>query len=106
MLPANYTKYIKLETGYGLLALTVALSGAAITPRWDSAIQYCVPNTECRVVKEVDPDTFNWHQEQTRQNIEKLAQRKKNNKKSDKWYTFALDAYSGWDNASYDFSEG
>lgn len=105
MIPFKYTKYIRLETGYGLLALTVALAGAAIIPRWDSAIQYCVPNTECRVVKEVEPETFNWHQEQAKQNAEKLAQRKKNNKKSGYWYSLAQDAYSGLDNATYDFGE-
>jgi len=69
------TKYIKPETCCGLLAITVALSGAAIIPRWNPLIEYCVPHTECRIVKSVDPELFQWHQAQAFSNNQKLKQK-------------------------------
>jgi len=69
------TKYINLETGWGLLAVTLALSGAAVIPRWNPLIEYCVPHTNCRIVKDVSPDLFMWHQEQASINAAKLRQR-------------------------------
>ncbi len=71
------TKYIKTETGWGLLAVTVALSGAAIIPRWNPLIEYCVPHTECRIVKAVDPELFLWHQKSAALSAEKLRQKAK-----------------------------
>jgi len=71
------TKYIRLETGWGLLAATIALSGAAVIPRWNPLIEYCAPHTECRVIKSVDPDLFYWHQSQAGANAKKLRAKSK-----------------------------
>ena len=71
------TKYIKAETGWGLLACTIALTGAAIIPRWNPLIEYCVPHAECRRVLAVDPELFQWHQAQASSNNEKLKQKAK-----------------------------
>lgn len=71
------TKYIKTETGWGLLACTIVLTGAAIIPRWNPLVEYCVPRTQCRIVKAVDPELFQWHQAQASSNNETLKQKAK-----------------------------
>ena len=71
------TKHIRIETGFGLLAATIALSGAAIIPRWNPMIEYCVPGTACHIHKQVDPELFQWHQVQAKINADKLREKRK-----------------------------
>lgn len=71
------TKYIKMETGWGLLAVTIALSGAAVIPRWNPLVEYCVPHSDCRTIKAVDPELFIWHQSQAVATAKKLRAKSK-----------------------------
>ena len=104
------TKYIRTETGWALLACTIALTGAAIIPRWNPLIEYCVPHTECRIVKAVDPELFLWHQKSAATTAEKLRLRARARSKHSKKKDFNIDETLGnIDNtlgdASADFGE-
>ena len=98
------TKYIHLETGLGLLAVTIALSGAAIIPRWNTQVEYCVPRTDCRITKAVDPELFQWHQAQALATAEKLKQkelaRAKIKRKPTKWGATIANISDTWEDTS------
>ena len=98
------TKYIKLETGLGLLAITIGLCGVAIIPRWSNQIEYCVPRTDCRITKAVDPELFQWHQSQALATAEKLKQkelaRAKIKRKPTKWGATITNISDTWEETS------
>ena len=98
------TKYIKLETGLGLLAITIGLCGVAIIPRWSNQIEYCVPRTDCRITKAVDPELFQWHQAQALATAEKLKQkelaRAKAKRKPTKWGATIANISDTWEETS------
>ena len=98
------TKYIKLETGLGLLAVTIGLCGVAIIPRWSNQIEYCVPRTDCRITKAVDPELFQWHQAQALATAEKLKQkelaRAKIKRKPTKWGATIANISDTWEETS------
>jgi len=71
------TRYIKVETGWGLLAVTIALSGAAVIPRWNPLVEYCVPRTDCRKVLAVDPELFIWSQAESQLAAKRLRAKSK-----------------------------
>ena len=99
------TTHILIEVAWGLFAATVALSGAAIIPRWNDQVQYCVPRTDCQVVKAVDTQLFQWHQEQAQLQAEKLKRRAlalkpKNNRWGDTLVTISDDWQQATESAS------
>ena len=100
------TTHIKIEVAWGLFAATVALSGAAIIPRWNDQVQYCVPHTDCRIVKAVDTELFQWHQAQAQLQREKIKLRAialKHN--TDSWGKTLITINNDWQQATESASE-